>query len=96
MIYEDPRTSTPGLGLLLWMQKCMATRRRPRQQLAKKTVTVTKGWSEAYGLFLKGEGDLVLSYTTSPAYHLIEEKKISTPPPRSAKGTTCRWKWRAS
>lgn len=36
------------------------------QQLAKKTVTVTKGWSEAYGLFLKGEGDLVLSYTTSP------------------------------
>jgi len=41
----------------------------------KKTVTVTKGWSEAYGLFLKGEGDLVLSYTTSPAYHIIEEKK---------------------
>lgn len=41
----------------------------------EKTVTVTKGWSEAYGLFLKGEGDLVLSYTTSPAYHLIEEKK---------------------
>lgn len=45
------------------------------QKLAKKTVTVTKGWSEAYGLFLKGEGDMVLSYTTSPAYHLIEEKK---------------------
>ena len=21
VIYEDPRTSTPGLGLLLWMQK---------------------------------------------------------------------------
>ena len=38
-------------------------------------MTVTKGWSEAYGLFLKGEGDLVLSYTTSPAYHIIEEKK---------------------
>lgn len=38
-------------------------------------MTVTKGWSEAYGLFLKGEGDTVLSYTTSPAYHIIEEKK---------------------
>lgn len=38
-------------------------------------MTVTKGWSEAYGLFLKGESDLVLSYTTSPAYHIIEEKK---------------------
>ena len=25
------------------------------QKLAAKTVTVTKGWSEAYGLFLKGK-----------------------------------------
>lgn len=76
VIYEDPRTSTPGLGLLLWMQKVYGDKAPAAwQQLAKKTVTVTKGWSEAYGLFLKGEGDLVLSYTTSPAYHLIAEKK---------------------
>jgi thiamine transport system substrate-binding protein len=78
VIYEDPRTSTPGLGLLLWMQKVYGDKAPEAwQKLAKKTVTVTKGWSEAYGLFLKGEGDLVLSYTTSPAYHLIEEKKDS-------------------
>ena len=32
-----------------------------------------RGWSEAYGLFLEGEADMVLSYTTSPAYHLIAE-----------------------
>lgn len=76
VIYEDPRTSTPGLGLLLWMQKVFGDRTPDAwQKLAKKTVTVTKGWSEAYGLFLKGESDMVLSYTTSPAYHLIEEKK---------------------
>nr|WP_191322227.1 thiamine ABC transporter substrate binding subunit [Pantoea nemavictus] len=76
VIYEDPRTSTPGLGLLLWMQKVYGDNAPDAwQKLAKKTVTVTKGWSEAYGLFLKGEGDLVLSYTTSPAYHIIEEKK---------------------
>ncbi|MEZ3501244.1 thiamine ABC transporter substrate binding subunit [Pantoea sp. KPR_PJ] len=76
VIYEDPRTSTPGLGLLLWMQKVYGDKAPDAwQKLAQKTVTVTKGWSEAYGLFLKGEGDLVLSYTTSPAYHLIEEKK---------------------
>ncbi|QCR37175.1 thiamine ABC transporter substrate binding subunit [Nissabacter sp. SGAir0207] len=75
VIYEDPRTSTPGLGLLLWMQKVYADDAPTAwQKLAKKTVTVTKGWSEAYGLFLKGEADMVLSYTTSPAYHLIEEK----------------------
>ncbi|NWA60321.1 thiamine ABC transporter substrate binding subunit [Pantoea sp. B9002] len=76
VIYEDPRTSTPGLGLLLWMQKVYGDNAPDAwQKLAQKTVTVTKGWSEAYGLFLKGEGDLVLSYTTSPAYHIIEEKK---------------------
>ncbi|TLV14048.1 thiamine ABC transporter substrate binding subunit [Klebsiella indica] len=76
VIYEDPRTSTPGLGLLLWMQKVYGDNAPEAwQKLAAKTVTVTKGWSEAYGLFLKGESDLVLSYTTSPAYHIIEEKK---------------------
>ncbi|ROP59813.1 thiamine transport system substrate-binding protein [Enterobacter sp. BIGb0383] len=76
VIYQDPRTSTPGLGLLLWMQKVYGDNApQAWQKLAAKTVTVTKGWSEAYGLFLKGEGDLVLSYTSSPAYHVIEEKK---------------------
>ena len=64
VIYQDPRTSTPGLGLLLWMQKVYGDDApQAWQKLAKKTVTVTKGWSEAYGLFLKGESDLVLSYT---------------------------------
>ena len=38
-------------------------------------VTFTKGWSEAYGLFMKGEADMVMSYTTSPAYHISAEKK---------------------
>ena len=37
-------------------------------------MTVTKGWSEAYGLFLEGEADMVLSYRTSPAYHAIAEE----------------------
>jgi len=40
-------------------------------------VTVTKGWTEAYGMFLEGEADMVLSYTTSPAYHLIAEEDDS-------------------
>ncbi len=76
IIYEDPRTSTPGLGLLLWVQKVYGGGAQAAwEKLAAKTVTVTKGWSEAYGLFLKGEADMVLSYTTSPAYHIIEEKK---------------------
>lgn len=74
IIYSDPRVSTPGLGLLLWMKKVFGNQsERAWQQLAKKTVTVTRGWGEAYGLFLRGEADLVLSYSTSPAYHIISE-----------------------
>ncbi|EGQ7996045.1 thiamine ABC transporter substrate binding subunit [Vibrio vulnificus] len=74
VIYQDPRTSTPGQGLMLWMKSVYGDDVAGAwQQLAKKTVTVTKGWSEAYSMFLKGESDMVLSYTTSPAYHLIAE-----------------------
>lgn len=76
VIYQDPRTSTPGLGLMLWMQKVFAKDSDVAwQKLAKKTVTITRGWSESYSLFLKGEADLVLSYSTSPAYHMINEHK---------------------
>jgi thiamine transport system substrate-binding protein len=74
IVLQDPRTSTPGLGFLLWMKSVYGdkagdawTRLRPR------VLTVTPGWSEAYGLFTKGEAPMVLSYTTSPAYHMIAE-----------------------
>lgn len=74
IIYQDPRTSTPGQGLMLWMKWVYADQAVSAwKQLAKKTITVTKGWSESYNMFLKGEADMVLSYTTSPAYHLIAE-----------------------
>ncbi|WP_019617158.1 thiamine ABC transporter substrate binding subunit [Psychromonas ossibalaenae] len=75
VIYQDPRTSTPGQGLMLWMKWIYADKAdQAWKQLAEKTVTVTKGWSEAYNMFLKGEADMVLSYTTSPAYHIIAEQ----------------------
>jgi thiamine transport system substrate-binding protein len=74
LIYMDPRTSTPGLGLLLWVKEVVGDDAPGVwKNLAKKTLTVTKGWSEGYGLFLKGEAPLVLSYTTSPAYHQMME-----------------------
>ncbi len=74
VIIEDPRSSTPGLGLLLWIKAAYGDKAAAVWGgLADNIVTVTPGWSEAYGLFLKGEADMVLSYTTSPAYHLIAE-----------------------
>lgn len=78
IVIEDPRSSTPGLGLLLWVKSAYGDRAEEVwKNLADNIVTVTPGWSEAYGLFLKGEADMVLSYTTSPAYHLIAEKDDS-------------------
>lgn len=74
IIIQDPRSSTPGLGLLLWVQATQGEAAEAMwRRLAPRIVTVTPGWSEAYGLFLAGEADMVLSYTTSPAYHRIAE-----------------------
>ena len=75
IIIQDPRTSTPGLGLLLWVRKIFGDEDTAAcHALSPRIVTVTKGWSEAYGLFLEGEAPMVLSYTTSPAYHRHVEK----------------------
>ena len=74
ILIQDPRSSTPGLGLVMWV-KAAYGERAPQiwEALADNIVTVTPGWTEAYNMFLSGEADMVLSYTTSPAYHLIAE-----------------------
>ena len=76
VIYQDPRTSTPGQGLMLWVKKVYGEQSPEAwAQLAQHTVTVTKGWWEAYSMFLEGGADYVLSYNTSPAYHVVTENK---------------------
>lgn len=75
IIYQDPRTSTVGRGLLYWINATYGENAENAwQTLAKHTVTIGKGWSETYGAFLKGEADLVLSYSTSPLYHQWHEQ----------------------
>ena len=75
IVIQDPRTSSPGLGLLLWMKAVYGDKAGEAwTKLSKRVLTVTPGWSEAYGMFTKGEAPLVLSYTTSPAYHMVAEK----------------------
>lgn len=74
VVIQDPRSSTPGLGLMYWVKAVHGDKAGAVwADLADNIVTVTKGWSEAYGLFLEGEADMVLSYTTSPSYHIIAE-----------------------
>lgn len=71
---QDPRSSISGLATLLWVKSVYGDR-APEvwEKLAPKVLTVTKGWSESYGLFTDGEVDMVLSFTSSPAYHIEAE-----------------------
>ena len=72
---QDPRSSTPGFGLVLWIKAAYGDRAKDIWAgLKPHILTVTRDWSESYDLFLKGEADMTLSYTTSPAYSIIEDK----------------------
>ena len=75
IVIQDPRTSSSGLALVLWVKAVYGAEAEAYwAALAPHILTVTASWAEAYGLFTDGEADLVLSYTTSPAYHMIVEK----------------------
>ncbi len=77
IVIQDPRTSTPGLGLLTWMKALYGDKARDEwKKLNKKIISVTKGWTDAYyNFFMAGEADMVLSYTTSPAAHIMFEER---------------------
>ena len=78
IVIQDPRSSISGLALVLWVKHVYGKHAAQTwEQLAPKILTVTKGWSESYGLFTDGEADMVLSYTTSPAYHIVAEKDLT-------------------
>jgi thiamine transport system substrate-binding protein len=74
IVLEDPRSDTPGLGLVLWIKAAYGDKAPAIWAGLKPHIaTMARSWSDAYGLFLKGEADMALSYTTSPAYHAVAE-----------------------
>ncbi|MEL6700611.1 MAG: thiamine ABC transporter substrate binding subunit [Pseudomonadota bacterium] len=75
IVIQDPRSSISGLALLLWVKAVYGDEASAYwESLAPRIVTVTRGWSEAYGMFTDGEVPMVLSFSTSPAYHIIAEE----------------------
>ena len=75
LIVMDPRTSSPGLGFLMWTVKCKGEGYKEYwKKLMPNILTVSEGWSSGYGLFTSGEAPMVISYTTSPAYHVEYDK----------------------
>ncbi len=74
LILMDPRTSSPGLGFLLWTIAVYGDSFPAYWERLKPSIlTITEGWDSGYGLFTSGEAPMVLSYTTSPAYHVEYE-----------------------
>jgi len=74
LILIDPRTSSPGLGFFAWVKEVYGDGWRDYwRRIQPSILTVAEGWSTAYGLFTRGESAMVLSYTTSPGYHLEYE-----------------------
>jgi thiamine transport system substrate-binding protein len=75
LILIDPRTSSPGLGFFTWAKEIYGDGWQDYwRRLQPSILTIADGWSSAYGLFTRGEAPLVLSYTTSPGYHLEYEE----------------------
>ena len=75
LILMDPRTSTPGLGFIAWTAALFGENVVEYWKALKPNIlTMAPGWSAGYGLFTSGEAPLVISYTTSPAYHYAEDK----------------------
>jgi len=76
LILQDPRTSVTGQGLLLWIKHVYGDAAlEVWAQLNERVLSVTNSWSQAYfSLFMNGEAPMVLSYATSPAYHMAVEE----------------------
>lgn len=75
LIIMDPRTSTPGLGFLMWTRAIFGDEYLDFWKNLKPSILVmSPGWSAGYGLFTAGEAPLALSYTSSEAYHVLYDK----------------------
>lgn len=84
VILQDPRTSSTGLAFLLWtVARFGEDWPAFWRTFLPNTLTITRGWSEAFAMFEAGEAPIVLSYSTDSAYAYLtsgEEKyRVVTP-----------------
>ncbi len=72
---QNPRTSSPGLGLLLWTVSVYGDPgyREFWKEFRKNVLTVTDTWDKSAGLFAAKEVPIYFSYTTSPPYYVLFE-----------------------
>ena len=77
IVIENPKTSSPGMALLLWSVKVFGDPGYKEfwKKFKSNVLTVTDGWDQAAGLFEAGEAPIYLSYATSPAYYAGDANK---------------------
>jgi thiamine transport system substrate-binding protein len=75
IIVMNPATSSPGRNFLLLTIEVFGEDGYLDfwEELKPNILTVTSGWSEGYGLYTQGEAPIVVSYETSPAFHIAYE-----------------------
>lgn len=76
IIITNPLTSSPGQILLLTTIALYGEEGYLDywRKLKPNLLTIAPGWDEAYAMYTSGEAPIVLSYGTSPVYHLLYEQ----------------------
>ena len=75
LVIMDPRTSAPGLGFAAWTKAVYGNDYLSYwKRLRPSILTMSHSWSAGYGLFTTGEASLAVSYTTSMAFHISNDK----------------------
>lgn len=74
---QDPRTSSPGMQFLSWVIRTKGETEGFKfiEKMMDQAHSFSPSWATAYGLFTNKQAQMAFSYTTSPLYHEIEEKK---------------------
>ncbi len=77
IVLMNPATSSPGRNFLLYTIAVFGEDGYLDfwRRLKPNLLTVTAGWSQGYALYTQGEAPIVLSYDTSPAYHIQYENE---------------------
>lgn len=76
IIITQAGLSSPGTQLMVWAQTALGDTDAATlaDNLSQQVLTVAPDWNTAYySMFLNGEAPIVLSYLTSPAYHIDQE-----------------------
>lgn len=74
IIIQDPRTSSTGVAFVLWLKEIYGDKSNEVwKKLKKKVHLISRTWGESYSLFTYGQGDFVVTNSTSPIYHMLVE-----------------------